>query len=236
MSKSVAGGDFLAARGLKRVAKSIARAGLTPAQRFLSGPVLRRLRRRRAGRKLEIGPGAQRIAGFETLNITGGRQVDYVADATHKLPFPDNTFEVVYASHILEHVAWFQAQETLNEWARVLRPGGALEVWVPDGLKISEAFVAAEKDGADEFHQDAWWLFNSDKDPCDWMSGRLFSYGDGTGARGHFNWHLATYSPRKLVGLFEAAGLEGVDQMDSSKVRGFDHGWINLGVEGVKPA
>jgi hypothetical protein len=33
---------------------------------------------------------------------------------------------------------------------------------------------------------------------------------------------------------FESAGLKDVRLMDRSEVRGYDHGWINLGVKGTK--
>ena len=58
---------------------------------------------------------------------------------------PDGTFNLVYASHILEHTAWIRPAEILTEWVRVLKPGGVLEIWVPDGLRIAEAFVGAER-------------------------------------------------------------------------------------------
>ncbi|HEV8441089.1 MAG TPA: methyltransferase domain-containing protein, partial [Methylomirabilota bacterium] len=86
------------------------------------------------GRMLEIGPGRKRNPGFETLNIVGGYHVNYVLDARSKLPFKDETFELLYASHILEHIPWYQTDATLKEWTRVLRPGGKLQIWVPDGL------------------------------------------------------------------------------------------------------
>ena len=62
--------------------------------------------------------------------------MDYVYDAGKPLPFEDNTFDLVYASHVLEHIPWYKVEEVVKEWVRILKPGGVLEVWVPDGLKI----------------------------------------------------------------------------------------------------
>lgn len=227
-------GVFLANGGPKALAKRAALAAMTPVQKYVTGPVLRARNRSKAVRRLELGPGFERIPGFETLNVIGGPRVDYVADATRRLPFPDHSFDLIYASHILEHVAWYEAEPVLAEWVRVLKPGGALEVWVPDGLKISQAFVEAETQGSAAYEQDDWWRFNGDKDPCVWMAGRVFSYGDGTGRRGHFNWHLAIYSERRLKALMTKVGLKDVRRMAPSEVRGYDHGWINLGVAGVR--
>jgi 2-polyprenyl-3-methyl-5-hydroxy-6-metoxy-1,4-benzoquinol methylase len=53
------------------------------------------------------------------------------------LPFPTGTFDIVVASHIIEHVAGPRA--LLSECARVLRPGGVLRVSCPSrshGMRV----------------------------------------------------------------------------------------------------
>lgn len=73
---------------------------------------------------------------------------DLKADVS-SLPFEDDSVDVILAYHILEH---FRAGEyephlsnplnpktamvALNEWRRVLKPGGKLEIKVPDFEKI----------------------------------------------------------------------------------------------------
>jgi SAM-dependent methyltransferase len=187
-------------------------------------------------RRLDIGPGTERIEGFEGIGAVSGAAVDYVLDASRGLPFDDGTFEVVHAAHILEHIAWYQSEKVLADWARVVAPGGWLEVWVPDGLKIARAWVEAEDGGRSPFEVDNWTRLNPEQDVALWASGRIFTYGDGTGRIDDFNWHRAVYSERRLRLIFERAGLEEVERMDPSEVRGYDHGWINLGVKGRKPA
>lgn len=189
---------------------------------------------RKTDRMLEIGPGAVSIPGFETLNIVGGNNVDYVADASKKLPFGDATFNVVYASHVLEHIPWYLTGHALMEWVRVLKPGGSLELWVPDGLKICKAFADAEYGQSDEYLKDGWFHENPGKDPCIWASGRIFTYGDGTSDVCHPNWHRAVFSERLLRKLFNGAGLVNFSVLPRDKVRGADHGWINLGVSASK--
>ncbi|MDW8036745.1 MAG: methyltransferase domain-containing protein, partial [Thermoguttaceae bacterium] len=105
-----------------------------------------RMRRnaRRPVRRLEIGPGETPLPGYETLDIIPAPWVDYVLDATKPLPFPDASFQEVYASHILEHVPWYQVEGVLREWVRILSPGGWLKLIVPDGLKICYTLVQYE--------------------------------------------------------------------------------------------
>lgn len=208
----------------------------TPIQKRFIAPFRMRQNASKPVRRLEIGPGPRRIPGFETLNVVGGYQVDYIGDATKKLNFPGETFDTIYASHIVEHIPWYAVERVLKDWVAALKPGGVLEVWLPDGLKIAKAFVEAETQGSDSFKEESWWVFNDDQDPCVWANGRIFSYGDGSGDNvGHYNWHHGLYSERYLRNLFERAGLEQVRVMDRSEVRGHDHGWINLGVCGQKP-
>ena len=207
---------------------------VTPFQRFISGPCKRATSKNKQERFLEIGPGLSRIPDFETLNVVGGMNVDYVCDASKHLPFDAETFDIIYGSHILEHIPWYQTGDVLKEWVRILKTGGVLEVWVPDGLKIAESFVAAEREGASDFNKDGWWRYNEHHDPCVWMNGRTFSYGDGTGRPGHPNWHRGLFSERYMRKLFSDAGLMELRVLKRAEVRGHDHGWINMGLSGTK--
>lgn len=45
------------------------------------------------------------------------------------LPFEDNTFDFIIANHVLEHIQeWWPL---FNDCARMLKPNGKMEVWVP---------------------------------------------------------------------------------------------------------
>jgi len=185
-------------------------------------------------RFLEIGPGENRIPNFETLNVYKTVTTDYIGNATKKIPFKNETFNLIYASHVLEHVPWYQLNNVISEWARVLKRGGGIEIWVPDGLKIMSAYVNAEKSNSLEFYKDGWFRYNKDKDPLVWVSGRVFSYGDGMGTLGHYNWHHSLFSQRFLFDLLKTNGFDHIVIMDNKECRGYDHGWINLGVRALK--
>jgi SAM-dependent methyltransferase len=186
-------------------------------------------------RYLEIGCGGNRIPGFETLDVRGGKNVDYILDTAKPLPFENNTFNLIYASHVLEHIPWYRTEEVLREWVRILKHGGQLEIWVPDGLKVCETLLKAESENPNIIGKDGWYKLNPRKDPCLWAAGRIFTYGDGMGTINSHNWHRAIFTPRYLKELFERAGLSDIRPLDRSEVRGHDHGWINLGFKGRKP-
>ena len=56
------------------------------------------------------------------------------------LPIKSHTYDLVYMSHILEHIPWFQTVDFLKEIHRILKGDGTVEIWVPDFEKIVEAF------------------------------------------------------------------------------------------------
>jgi predicted SAM-dependent methyltransferase len=49
-----------------------------------------------------------------------------------RLPLADGSASLIYASHVLEHFDRHTYQAVLEEWFRVLRPGGILRLSVPD--------------------------------------------------------------------------------------------------------
>ncbi len=237
---------------VRRVARKLLGAGATLAIRLRkhvwrhiikSMPMLFnwfRLRKNRrkswdgSPRHLEIGPGPKVIAEFERLNIVPDCDVDYVGDARDLSMFHDGEFNVVYASHVLEHIPWYQTLDVLKEWRRVLANDGFLEVWVPDSLKIAQAYVDACLGRNADYKNDGWFRFNEDESPHKWYAGRTYAYGDGSGNTCHPNWHCASFSRDYLRDLMIRAGFREVVDLDSRDIRGYDHGWINMGLKGVK--
>ena len=62
-------------------------------------------------------------------------------DVRYSLPFPDNTFDYIYSSHLLEHLAQGVVGHLLRECYRVLKPGGVLRLVVPDLYKAASEYV-----------------------------------------------------------------------------------------------
>lgn len=63
------------------------------------------------------------------------------ADATKHIPHPDSSVEIVYCSHMLEHLDKREARLFLTETYRVLVPGGIMRIAVPDLQKLLEYYM-----------------------------------------------------------------------------------------------
>lgn len=57
------------------------------------------------------------------------RERPIIQASAEDLPFPDNSFDVVYSSHVLEHVR--SESKALEEMKRVLKPNGVLILGMP---------------------------------------------------------------------------------------------------------
>jgi len=79
--------------------------------------------------RLDLGCDRMQIAGFVGVDFNPDVHPDVVADV-QELPFTDNSADEIYASHVLEHLPY--GNTALQEWLRVLKPGGMLTVVVPD--------------------------------------------------------------------------------------------------------
>ena len=167
-------------------------------------------------RKLEIGSQTKLGPDWELMDIVPGPEVDVVADLAKRLPFEDGAFDLVYMSHVLEHVPWFKTVDVLVEVRRILKVGGMVEIWVPDFGLIVEGYLKGEP-------QDGWRRRNPDGDPMLWVNGRIFTYGPEP------NWHRAAFDQAHLCRCLRDAGfLPEVWPLD--RPRGTDHGPINLGL------
>lgn len=173
-------------------------------------------------RPLEIGPGEHPLPGFDSLDSVPRRGVKYVARwGEEPLPIEACSYTFVFASHVLEHVPWNRTIAALREANRVLRPGGVLEVWVPDFAFIVDCYLRRRCG-------DRWRRDNPEGDPMLWVNGRVFTYGPG-----EENWHKACFDARHLRQCLQRAGFVGVERLDR-RTRGVSHGAIDLGMRGTK--
>jgi predicted SAM-dependent methyltransferase len=72
------------------------------------------------------------------INVDGypHRHVHYINRIDRLKMFLNDSVDLIYASHCLEHFKYRDIDRVLSEWNRVLRPGGILRLSVPDLDKL----------------------------------------------------------------------------------------------------
>jgi len=93
--------------------------------------------------RLNLGGRNTRIPGFLNVDLFKGPNVDIETDVSDLSTISANCVEVIYASNILEHFSHTRTLFVLEEWFRVLKPGGKLYLSVPDfdaAIKIYHDF------------------------------------------------------------------------------------------------
>lgn len=129
--------------------------------------------------------------GWETLNAQPLPGIDHVCDAADLSRFPDDTFEALYASHVLEHFDYKDAvPAVLKEWFRVLAPSGKLFVSVPDIDAICHMFCDREQFSP----QDRWHFTRM------LLGGHVDDY----------DYHQSVFNEEILVYFLERAGFRNV--------------------------
>lgn len=173
----------------------------------------------------------------------------FIHDVRKPLPFPDGSAAAIYASHVLEHLYFYEARSLLLESFRVLASGGVLRVVVPDLKAIAEEYLGERPFGplsremaalqpADRFNQRL--LMRASEPPSSNLFYRVYE------AWQDFHSHKWMYDRDSLEALFRWGGFVNVQPKechmsciediqaveDRSRIL---HG-AGICVEGIKPS
>lgn len=90
---------------------------------------------------LHLGCGTRRLPGYVHVDSRPEVGPDVVADVENLDAFEDGVADIIYAAHLLEHIPRPHVIAVLEEWRRVLKPGGILRVSVPDFQVLAELYL-----------------------------------------------------------------------------------------------
>lgn len=165
---------------------------------------------------VDLGAGSDRREwpGHVTCTVDASKDsgADYIQDL-RKLNLPDDHFDLVASSHALEHIPRWEQETVWREIFRICKPGGSLEIFVPNLEWAAWKIIEGE---ADEHaynvlygSQEAW-----------------------PGLERQYNTHFFGYTPAVIKALAEQAGFKDVTT-ESWKQR--DELGYNLICRGRKP-
>lgn len=157
---------------------------------------------------LDIGCGSQPRDGYTGVDLFV-EAPGIIKAPMWQLPNGPNEIDAIFSSHALEHVGKYEIAPTLQEWFRVLRPGGVLELIVPDSRWfcknwLEKAEVLAERE---------------------WEHATLFGLQDHAG-----EFHKSAYTPLLLKIDLIFANFEGIKIEEIQ-----DHGQGSLRATAYKP-
>lgn len=92
---------------------------------------------------LNLGCGSRHHPEWINVDINPSAPEVVRYDLRRGIPFAEKSFEVVYHSHVLEHLHKTQAPFFLKECWRVLKPGGIIRVVVPNLEVIVRNYLTA---------------------------------------------------------------------------------------------
>jgi predicted SAM-dependent methyltransferase len=92
-------------------------------------------------RLLNFGCGSALHPEWVNLDSSAAAPGVVAHDLRHGLPFPLDSFEAAYGSHVLEHLEPDAASRLLRECHRILRPDGILRIVVPDLEAIARLYL-----------------------------------------------------------------------------------------------
>ncbi|MEL6495579.1 MAG: methyltransferase domain-containing protein [Cyanobacteria bacterium J06623_7] len=109
---------------------------------------------------LNLGCGYRFNSMWTNVNFVATGKEVIAHDLNQGIPFADNTFDLVYHSHLLEHFTKAAAVSFMQECFRVLRPGGILRVAVPDLEQIARIYLNSleQADSSTEWAASYEWI------------------------------------------------------------------------------
>ena len=138
------------------------------------------------------------------------------ADASGGLPFADCSVDVVYSSHMVEHLDRNEVRAFLAECLRVLRPAGVLRLALPDLRRLVEGYL--QSGDADLLIEQTILGHSRPRGPQAKLMEMLL------GNRGH-RW---MYDERSAVLLLQAAGFHGVVGLPAGETTIANPGLLDL--------
>ena len=92
-----------------------------------------------------FGCGCTSYSEWVGIDCFFSKSVDFVLDLRRKLPFKNESVDLCYSEHFIEHLHQNEVTQHLNEVFRILKPGGRYRVVVPAAFRFIDRYNADDK-------------------------------------------------------------------------------------------
>ena len=158
-------------------------------------------------------------------------------------PYKDNSVDIVYASHLFEHLTLRSAELFLKEAYRCLKPGGVIRLVVPDLYKICKRYITEyENNGKADPTEFIMWAINMHREG---------QYGNNIGFmkkmvlewQGYPHQHKYMYDEKSLSEKMKQYGFENILSLSYGEskyipaihdVEGTKESYLSVYLEGIK--
>lgn len=158
--------------------------------------------------KLNLGSGSAPLEGYINCDLypsgtmvlgatEPNKDVDMVFDLRNGLPFDDESVDEIIAIQVLEHLE--SPLSLLEEAYRVLKPGGIIDVGVPDLTIIAKEWLKST-------NEERWISIGKEK----WPPLRAWIFGRGEGA----NRHLFGFDRWRLETMLTTVGFRDIEVIE----------------------
>lgn len=145
-------------------------------------------------RRVHLGSGDHRIAGWINVDLDPAMAVDVAADLRRSIPLRAGSVDLIHSEDFLEHIEKAEGEAVLRECHRVLRNGGVMRLLTPDlRALIDEIYVRR-----DPRHLRWCSAYLDAKDPCEALNMHLRMAGE----------HRFIYDEEHLAKLLRDAGFD----------------------------
>jgi len=149
--------------------------------------------------KLHVGCGNVILPGWTNLDIDDIPGVDINDDAGILSKIPDESCDIIYACHILEHFGRHEVGNVLKTWNKKLKNNGILRLAVPDFQKVIQ-----------------WYQKNPELED---VTGLTVG-----GQKTKYDFHKVIFDKKKLADLLTNSGFYDIREWDWRKT---DHSNID---------
>ena len=87
-------------------------------------------------RKVQVGAGSNFLEGWLNTDVSPRAGKSIYLDVTQRWPFEDNSVDVIFGEHVIEHIPYAAGIGMLRECHLVLRSGGVIRLATPDLSKL----------------------------------------------------------------------------------------------------